>query len=511
MDAAPPAPAKAEGTIALSLVSHTNAGKTTLARTLLGRDVGTVRDAPHVTESATVYTMIDTGDGAALQLWDTPGFGDSVRLARRLEQAASPLGWFMGSVWDRFRDRPLWSSQQAARNARDHADVVLYLVNASEHPAEAAYVEPEMRILAYIGKPVIALLNQMGPPRAAPAEDTEVQRWRRHLSAFAFVSDVLPLDAFARCWVQEFRLLAAVEAALPPPQRPTMARLGAAWQARRIATFGAALESIAASVARTAADRQIVADSGLRDRLREVGVALGVARETEGPRAQAMRQLAERLDAEVRANTADLIALHALEGEAQGVIITRLAEHYDVRARLDEGKAALVGGAVTGALAGLKADLATGGLTFGAGLLAGGLIGALGAAGLARGVNLVRGTEHTRIAWNDDVLDRLVEAALLRYLAVAHYGRGRGQWREAEAPAHWRGAVGAALATQRPALAAAWQQREDPAALTALLVPAIGAATRATLQQLYPGALADAGGDVRAAAAAALKNAVPPA
>ncbi|MEO7007994.1 MAG: GTPase, partial [Caldimonas sp.] len=36
--------------ISLSLVSHTNVGKTTLARTLLGRDVGQVRDVPHVTE-----------------------------------------------------------------------------------------------------------------------------------------------------------------------------------------------------------------------------------------------------------------------------------------------------------------------------------------------------------------------------------------------------------------------------------------------------------------------------
>ena len=36
-------------TIALSLISHTNAGKTTLARTLVGRDVGEVRDEQHVT------------------------------------------------------------------------------------------------------------------------------------------------------------------------------------------------------------------------------------------------------------------------------------------------------------------------------------------------------------------------------------------------------------------------------------------------------------------------------
>jgi len=39
-------------TIALSLIAHTNVGKTTLARTLLGRDVGDVRDEPHVTVRA---------------------------------------------------------------------------------------------------------------------------------------------------------------------------------------------------------------------------------------------------------------------------------------------------------------------------------------------------------------------------------------------------------------------------------------------------------------------------
>ena len=50
-------------TIALSLISHTNAGKTTLARTLLGRDVGEVRDAPHVTTEAAAYPLIDDRRG----------------------------------------------------------------------------------------------------------------------------------------------------------------------------------------------------------------------------------------------------------------------------------------------------------------------------------------------------------------------------------------------------------------------------------------------------------------
>jgi hypothetical protein len=55
-------------TISVSLVSHTNAGKTTLARTLLGQDIGEVRDAPHVTEFAEVHTMLKTpeGDGCSL-------------------------------------------------------------------------------------------------------------------------------------------------------------------------------------------------------------------------------------------------------------------------------------------------------------------------------------------------------------------------------------------------------------------------------------------------------------
>ena len=48
------------GTVVLSLVSHTNVGKTTLARTLLRRDVGEVRDAAHVTEISDKYLLATT-------------------------------------------------------------------------------------------------------------------------------------------------------------------------------------------------------------------------------------------------------------------------------------------------------------------------------------------------------------------------------------------------------------------------------------------------------------------
>ena len=67
-------------TISLSLVSHTNAGKSTLARTLLARDIGEVRDAPHVTEFAEVHTMLQSPTGDRLQLWDTAGQEEFDRL-----------------------------------------------------------------------------------------------------------------------------------------------------------------------------------------------------------------------------------------------------------------------------------------------------------------------------------------------------------------------------------------------------------------------------------------------
>lgn len=487
-------------TISLSLVSHTNAGKTTLARTLLGRDVGRVRDAPHVTEFADVFTMLETPQGERLQLWDTPGFGDSVRLVKRLRQSGNPIGWFMSAVWDRWRDRAFWSSQQALRNVRDEADVMLYLVNASESPDAAGYVAPEMELLAWVGKPVIVLLNQLGAPRETALEAVDIERWRTRLRAFAPVRDVLPLDAFARCWVQELTLLRAIENVLDGEQRALMGRLRAGWQAQREQTFDAAMSSIAASLARLAtATEELAAGAGFRANLQAnlkgLRQALGLGKAEDSPAAQAQAALAERLDAEVRANTLALIELHGLSGTAHAEILSRLATHYELRLRLDETKAAVWGGMVTGALVGLKADVLSGGLTLGGGLLAGGLIGALGAAGLARCVNLVRGTERSWVAWNAEALDQMVDAALLRYLAVAHFGRGRGDWAQGESPPFWKDVIAQALAPHRDALATLWASRgardsreADPGA-TAALASSIGVilhdAASSALERLY--------------------------
>lgn len=499
--------------VVLSLVSHTNTGKTTLARTLLGRDIGEVRDAPHVTEFVEGHTLVETPEGDELQLWDTPGFGDSARLLARLQRQGSPIGWLLSQVWDRWRERPFWATQQALRHVRERSDVVLYLVNAAESPATAGYLAPELALLRWLDKPVLVLLNQMGAPRPAAAEAAELDLWRTHLADQPLVRGVLPLDAFARCWVQELALWQAVQPLLPPPRQAVMARLQAAWLARRRAQFDAALDLLAASLGRIAAAR---AASGAADQLEPWHARLrqlwpGSRDEDDPDPAQAA--LALQLDTEVRESTAALIRLHGLQGEAQGQILNRLAGLVHTREHVSEGRAAVLGGALTGALAGLKADLASGGLTLGGGLLAGGLIGALGGAGLARAVNVARDSQRRWVRWSDAAMTPRVEAALLRYLAVAHHGRGRGDWSASEAPPHWPAAVQAALAPHAAALDTLWRSRStrwdnpgEAQALAAALRPLLGAAAQALLRTLYPAA--DAAwadpGDTPAAAAASV-------
>jgi len=478
--------------ISLSLVSHTNAGKTTLARTLLAADVGMVRDEAHVTDEAEGFVLAQTPSGDELRLWDTPGFGDSHRLARRLERSDNPFGWLLGQVWDRLGDRPLYSSQQAIRNVREQADVVLYLVNASEDPVEAGYVEPEMRILDWIGKPVVVLLNQTGRPRPPAEEAAELARWRAATAGSTAVREVIQLDAFARCWVQESTLLAAVGRQLPAAMRPAFDRLHEYWMAARRERFDASMRELARRIARAAHDREEVADEGFAGRILDAGILPGRRRpERAGPRERAMRVLAERLDADIRASIDELIRIHELSGHAGAVVMQRLAEHYAVTRPVSEGKAAVWGGLVTGALAGLKADLATGGLTLGGGLIAGGVLGALGAAGLARGYNMVRGGDRTIITWADGILEDLVVSALLSYLAVAHYGRGRGQWSESEHPPHWEQTIRGAMAERGSPIATllADRRERDPVdVLAAGLAPELVALGLDILGRLYPGA-----------------------
>ncbi|HET9024530.1 MAG TPA: DUF3482 domain-containing protein, partial [Burkholderiaceae bacterium] len=109
-------------------------------------------------------------------------------------------------------------------------------------------------------------------------------------------------------------------------------------------------------------------------------------------------------------------------------------------------------------------------------------------AGLARGVNVLRGAERLAVKWSDEFLDGLVRSSVLRYLAVAHFGRGRGRYVEGEAPSFWQGEVELAMAGQRDALNALWQEaRSGEAQVEDRLAGMLRDVTAQALERLYPG------------------------
>jgi 50S ribosome-binding GTPase/Domain of unknown function (DUF3482) len=467
--------------ITFSLISHTNVGKTTLARTLLRRDVGEVRDQAHTTDLAEAYLLI-AADGCELRLWDTPGFGDSVRLLARLSRHQQPVVWFLQQLWDRFADRPLWCSQQAALNVRSEADLVLYLVNATEEPEDAGYVAPELDLLAWIERPILVILNQTGGAEI-PAEPMRqrLEAWRRHLRPWPTVRDVVALDAFSRCWVQESLLFERAVDLLPEAARGCMQSLRRAWDRRNLEVFERSAAAAARYLAAAAVDREPLPErqGGLRKK-----VAGG------GDKRRAMAALGQRLQASTEALMTTWIASHGLEGRA-AVELERQIDAFLVEGEdlLDPETGALWGSVVSGALGGLAADVLAGGLTFGGGVVAGAILGAFGGAGLARGFQLAKGERQPTVAWAPAFLEQLTAQALLRYLAVAHFGRGQGEFQDLEASGHWQGAVAAVLRRSAADFAAAWKlgsKAAEATAVAAVLEPLVAAAMRRLLIEFYP-------------------------
>ncbi len=470
--------------VCLSLISHTNVGKTTLARTLLRRDVGQILDEEHVTDLAEAHTMLELATGERLLLWDTPGFGNTATLVKRLRLTNQPVRSFILETWDRFRNRSLWCNQQAVRNVQQEADLVLYLVDASQKPADSPFVALEMEILQWIGKPVVVLLNQMGPPKLPLAEELDIEEWKLSLRRYPLVKRVLGLDAFARCWVQEHVLLDALTPLLAPERRDLYEQLKLAWREQAQAVFTQATDVLGKQLAESLLDRVTVAKESL---IQKFGMARkALHEEMDSARDQLATRLAERSVAAAN----ELIHLHELSGRHRERLEKSREENFSVPQQVNESLWSAVGGILSGAAVGVVADIKTGGITLGGGTLIGIFAGGAGSYLLAKGYNLARGGKDY-VRWTEEHFAAQVETALLFYLAVSHWGRGRGDWAEAEHPPHWRKEVHGVVQAQRKALDALWAEAgkaEGPElpALTVRTAEWFHAATRELLTTLYP-------------------------
>ena len=90
----------------------------------------------------------------------------------------------------------------------------------------------------------------------------------------------------------------------------------------------------------------------------------------------------------------------------------------------------------------------------------------------------------------DEFMTARVSAAVLRYLAVAHFGRGRGEYVQSEYPHHWVSLVDVALRQEGERLTGLWTasaEDSDTGRLAARLEPLLTECTARVLDRLYLG------------------------
>ncbi len=500
--------ANADNAIQWCLLSHTNIGKTTLARTLLADDIGEVQDAAHVTSQSQRYRLQRTPQGDELWLWDTPGFGDSLRLYNRLNQQGNPLGWFLSNVWDRWRDKPFYMSQRALLAARDHADVMLYLVNAAENPADAGYWASEMRILQWMNKPVMVLLNQIGSDTTAQQTAADLQRWRNATAEFAgTVKSVQILDAFTRSWWHEKQVMQSIAPLLPAAKQASYQRLLQERATAQQNREAASLQALATQLLQAAtAHEQVEGDDAKLWQRAWSKVSSTVTQAVRGAangdekispqQAAAMQRLTQALQQADIASTQTLLQLHHLDGQAASQIQQQLKDQLKITTPIDPQTASLWGAVTAGAATGLGADMVAGGLTLGAGALLGALVGAATFAGAAWGANKVFDQEAQQFRLSPDYLSALAGQLLLKYLVISHFGRGRGRYTAPSAPAQWNEAIQASIHSRANQWQALWSALacSDAAPDTACAQSAhaqtlqllLSECLQHTLQSLYP-------------------------
>jgi hypothetical protein len=136
-------------------------------------------------------------------------------------------------------------------------------------------------------------------------------------------------------------------------------------------------------------------------------------------------------------------------------------EEFAVKRDIEEPLAATIGGAVSGLVGGLSADLISGGMTFGGGAVIGMLLGGATTFALTRGYNLTRSGQNG-VRWTEAHFVTQVKFIIMLYLAVAHYGRGRGAWQDPiNNPAHWETIVEAEIELNAKRLNELWKRGES--------------------------------------------------
>ncbi len=347
----------ADAPIAIAVVGHTNAGKTSLLRTLTRRrDFGEVSDRPGTTRHVESVDLRIDGRTAVRYL-DTPGLEDPVGLLATLGPLRADMtppqrlrAFLQGAD---ARDR--FEQEAKVLRALLGVDAAFFVVDCRE-PVVAKF-RCEVEILAACGKPVLPVLNFV---RDAASREAA---WQALLADFSLHA-LVRFDAVAPYAGAEQRLYRDLRTLLPA-RDGELGEVAGYLEAERLARREAGLRAIAGTLVDAAAARVMLGRDDLAD-ARHKAAAVAALRADTLRRAQ--RGVHELLQVHAfGTDEADLRLLPWLDGRWE-------SDLFDPSTLLDAGRK-LGTGAAVGASIGLAADAALAGLSLGTGAAIGAVIG----------------------------------------------------------------------------------------------------------------------------------------
>ena len=201
-----------DATIKVAIVGHTNAGKTSLIRTLLRDDRFGNIDETAGTTRCVEKSAIFAGDDAVLTLYDTPGFEDSSALLQALETLAKTVDARLPADLLREFIRqadvfPEFEQETKVLRQSLHSDVLLYIIDVRE-PLLGKYRD-EVDILSKAGKPILPVFNFIA------GNSTALKRWREQMAQFNLHA-ALEFDTVAFDFEAEKRLYQKLQSLLEP-------------------------------------------------------------------------------------------------------------------------------------------------------------------------------------------------------------------------------------------------------------------------------------------------------
>ena len=356
-----------------------------------------------------------------------------------------------------------------------HIDVVLHVVSQAQDLTAA------LPLLQGLHRPVLMLVRPGGETDAPQVG--LVEQCRLHQRSHDLAMDIITFDDFARCWVLERTLLNAIARRVPRARARGGARLIAGWEQRNRLRFSAAMTAVAGALAYAARQSEGIPKLSLIDR-----ASSEKRRAHEALSKKAMDTVLTKVRQRDHECVQELLTLHGLEAGAVDDLMFKLEDGKYVLQTAVSAPQAAMGGAATGAAMGASIDLMTGGMTLGAAAALGALAGGSTALAGALWNNRSAPSGGIRISLSDEMLLALVQACLLRYLAVIHLHRDNPGTSESERLEIWTCEAIAEIQKHKKRMLVLIEGTRNGEETQGVFVGLMEQLARDVLQRLYPAA-----------------------